>query len=63
MKLEIGCTRCNFKGAADLKKGRCLTPEDLKKMAKFFGLTPTPTGYICKACLEEQNENKGEDEE
>ena len=62
MKIEIGCTKCNFKVKADLKKGTYLTPEDLKSMAEFFGLTPTPTGYICKKCLEKQNKNKEEDE-
>lgn len=59
MKIEIGCTNCNFKVKADLKKGTYLTPEDLKSMSEFFGLTPTSTGYICEACLEEQNKNKG----
>ena len=48
MKIEIGCTKCNFKVKADFEKGTCLTPEGLKSMAEFFGLTPTPTGYICK---------------
>ena len=48
MKIEIGCTKCNFKVKADFEKGTSLTPEGLKSMAEFFGLTPTSTGYICK---------------
>ena len=62
MKIEIGCTKCNFKVKADFEKGTYLTPEGLKSIAEFFGLTPTPTGYICKKCLGKQNKNKGEDE-
>ena len=53
-EIKIGCTMCNFKVEMELKEDAYLSPEDMKNMADFLGLIPTPTGYICKDCFEKR---------
>lgn len=54
MTIKLQCAKCTFKVEAELKKEASLLPDDLKNMAQFFGLEPSPEGYICEDCRKKQ---------
>ena len=59
MKVKIGCSKCNFEVSADMKKGACITPQELESMAHFFGLQVIDNHYVCNRCLK----NSGKENE
>ena len=60
MKVKIGCSKCDFEVSADMKKGACITPQELESMAHFFGLQVVNNRYVCERCLKAQQEKQEE---